>query len=264
MNLLAAYLLRQKTRPTEEEAHQLIATNLLLHHSKEAVQTLSREADSSLLRVCISNVTQDRPVDELIEHYIRHSGGGRYLDHPASFEVVTHAFDSGSPPEPTRLALVFARSVEEMKGTTALPSVYEPFVERGARWEALGHFGDAAVCYAVGLRLCGVHPELNLRLGRALMRFPRELGIALRALEQAAEALPGRADVQATLGRCLVAIADNKDVEIQGATHDDLRRMGVARLESAVRLAPDDTDLGAELATQRRLTGKPQEDSFYD
>jgi hypothetical protein len=265
MILVAAYLLRQKTRPTSEEAAALMEQHLLLHHGRELSHSMAPGVGQGQVRFSVSNVTNDRPIDEVFKNYILTSDGGfRYLGQPTKYEVVTYAFESGDPPEPTRLALVFARTAGEMQGAEAPPPGLAPFLERGARWEALGHWGDAALCYAIGLHVAGLNPELNLRLGRALTRFPRELGAAYQVLERVAEALPARADVQAALGRCMAAIADHDEIPLQGPSREDVRRMAIARLEAAARLDPGDTELAADLATQRAVSGGGTEESFYD
>ena len=157
---VAFYVLRERSRPTEEEARSFLMSCV---HQCEGVDL----AWGGQLATHIANVM--RPSEDLskdFEAFIRQSGGEKYQGKPREYKWQFFEAETGDPPELTCLALVFALQGAKAKPMPPQPSVQE-FLARGNRWEALGLWGNALLCFLIGQNLYPDDLDLKLRVGRA-------------------------------------------------------------------------------------------------
>jgi tetratricopeptide (TPR) repeat protein len=264
MKLLEGFVLRERTRATNDEAVILVveAMSQRLGDRGEALLAVlkSLESTEAEMRLSSANVqVAGGNVSDLVNDYIESCGGDRYLKDTANYEVAVYDFLSGDPPEDTCVALVFAREGQEV--AEAGEDVAK-FLGRGDKWESLGRWGDALQCYQAALREHPEHPELLFRLGRAELRSG-VLIPATKSLKQAYEACPERGDIARELGRAYLAVGSRPDLEVQGATHDDLKQKGMLLLERAAALLPDDADAASEAAKARLELGCEDSDLFF-
>lgn len=142
------------------------------------------------------------------------------------------------------------------------PSVQE-FLARGNRWEALGLWGNALLCYLIGQSLYTDDLDLKLRAGRVQLRQPNLVGAAYRPLLEVAESRPCAAEAAAALAECYLLLADNPRTEIHGSTRAELRDWALMHLERAATLAPDDSSVRESRDLLRgRLGANPSLDFF--
>jgi hypothetical protein len=253
---VAFYVLRERSRPSEEEARSFLMSCVL---QCEGVDLTS----GGNLAIHISNVM--RPSEDLgkdFEVFIRQSGGEKYQGKPREYKWQFFEAETGDPPELTYLALVFALQGAKAKPMPPQPSVQE-FLARGNRWEALGLWGNALLCFLIGQSLYPDDLDLKLRVGRAQLRQPNLVGAAYRPLLEVAESYPCAAEAAAALAECYLLMADNPQVEIRGSTRDELREWALMHLERAAALAPEDSVIRESRDLLRgRLGANPSLDFF--
>jgi hypothetical protein len=253
---VAFYVLRERIRPSEEEATSLFMSCL---RQCEGVDLTS----GGQTVIHISNVM--RPSEDLgkdLEAIIRQSGGERYQGKPGEYKWQFFEAQTGDPPELTCLALVFALQGAKASPVLPQPSVQE-FLTRGSRWEALGLGGNALLCYLIGQNLYPDDLDLKLCVGRAQLRQPNLVGSAYRPLLEVAESRPCAAQAAAVLAECYLLVADNPQMEIRGSTRDELREWALMHLERAAALAPEDSAIRESRDLLRgRLGANPSLDFF--
>jgi len=217
-------------------------------------------AGDDQLRFCLSNPTEpDRNVGADLTAFIRSSGGQHYLDAPGDYQVERYLADTGDPPEPTAIALVFARDASEQP----LDEDAQGWLDRGQQWEALGRWPDALQCYQMAVEQFPKNPELLFRLGRACMHLPGQLPRAYPHLREAHERAPERPAYARQLALCLMAVADDEAIEVRGTSREALRSQALLLLEAAVAADPGDSEAGEALASLQRVLGVDDEDVFF-
>lgn len=253
---VAFYVLRQRTRPSEEEATSFFMSCVL---RCEGVNLTS----GGQLASHIANLM--RPSEDLakdFEVFILQSGGDKYQSKSREYKWQFFEAQTGDPPELTCLALVFALQGAKASPVPPQPSVQE-FLARGNRWEALGLWGNALLCYLIGQSLYPDDLDLKLRAGRAQLRQPNLVGAAYRPLLEVAESRPCAAEAAAALAECYVLLADNPRAEIRGSTREELREWALMHLERAAALALDDSAVRESRDLLRgRLGANPSLDFF--
>ncbi|MEW6386986.1 MAG: hypothetical protein AB1491_05655 [Thermodesulfobacteriota bacterium] len=266
MLLIESYILRQHTRPTMEESTLLVA-HIMDTHYGGMLEALKKalDAGSELQRQnCANLMKPDLKVGQEIRNFIISSGGERYLNNPSQYEVRVHHLETGDPPEDTCIALVFQRQValarDDQEGDDDQIQV---ILQRGQRWEHLGHWQDAILCYQMGLDKIPGHPELLFRLGSVQMRITPQLAAACESLKKAYEASPDRAEYARQLAHCFLELADRTDIEIRGVSRQDLRNHALVLLERAAALEPANEALLRELGSLRKRLGIEEDDIFF-
>lgn len=256
MTPVVFYVLRERTRPSEEEARSLFMS--CVRQCEGADLTSGGQYTSHIANVM-------RPSENLgkdFEAFIRQFGGEKYQSKPREYKWQFFEAQTSDPPELTCLAIVFALQAAEASSGLPRPSVQE-FLARGSRWEALELWGNALLCYLIGQSLYPDDLNLKLRAGRAQLRRPNLVGTAYRPLLEVAEARPCAAEAAVALAECYLLMADTSSVEIHGATRDELREWSLMHLERAAILAPDDSAVRESRDVLRvRLGANPSLDFF--
>lgn len=108
-NLLATYILRELTTPSEEEAKNYLLNCLRSIYPQNDVDALLRR---SRIDQC-TNLTQSGDVSKMMDDFIRGSGNEQFLDFPTHYEIKYFQIQTGKPAEPTCIALVFGPDPEQ-------------------------------------------------------------------------------------------------------------------------------------------------------
>lgn len=247
------YILRQKTRPSQEECTDLFRS-CLAQDEKRLLVFLNALTQLTQLQIRSANLNRETDdIDQQLEVFIKAEGGNRYVEDTAHFVLERFSLLSGDPPEQTRLAIAYAREAQP-ESNPNIPEVVE-FLTRGRRWEELGHWGDALGCYYIGLVLHPNHPDLLSKLGRVQMRYSKYYSEAMRNLTKATELRPADGFAIAQLGRCYRLVANTPEIEVKGRPREDLRHMALGFLERAVTIRPEDPEIQAELQSLREELG---------
>ena len=115
--LLAAYVLRQRTTPAKEELVNGLRKCIRSHYNPQAVDAfLAAKAcvpvkDGGLL--FSTSLAKPGDVRKKMDGYIRATGNEQFLDFPGRYEIDYYQTSSGQPPEPSCIALVFGPDPEE-------------------------------------------------------------------------------------------------------------------------------------------------------
>lgn len=257
---IAFYVLRERTRPSEEEATSFLMSCLLQCGKAELVDVLT---SGGQLATHIANLM--RPSKDLsrdFKTFIQHSGGEKYEGKPREYKWQFFEAQTGDPPEPTCLALVF--SLQSAKGSPIPPQPsVQDFLDRGSRWEALELWGNALLCYLIGQSLYKDDLDLKLRAGRAQLRKPDLLVAAYRPLLEVAESRPCTGEAAAALAEYYLLVAVSPRADVRGSTRDELREWALMHFERAAALARDDLAIRAKRDSLReRLGADPSLDFF--
>ncbi|MBL3598384.1 MAG: hypothetical protein JMN25_00775 [gamma proteobacterium endosymbiont of Lamellibrachia anaximandri] len=231
---VAMYVLRERTRPSNEEA-----TSIFLSCVRQC-QGVDLTSGGQVVHY-IANV--QRPSEDLdrdFEAFIRESGGEKYQNKPREYKWRYFEAQMDDPPERTCIALVFSLQGVNAGQLMPRPSVQE-FLLRGSRWEALGLWGNALLCYLIGQSLYQDDLDLKLRAGEGYLRQPDLAPAAYRQLLEVAESRPCAQEPASALAECYLLMADNPRSEIRGSTRDELRAWALMHLERAAALAPDNS-----------------------
>lgn len=114
--LLAVFVLRQGTSPTQSEAGDIARRCLQAHYGEEA-DWLSRSPALIAVekggRLWSTSLERGGDVRELMSGYIRLSGNEQLLEFPTHYDLVYRVIETGDPPETTCIALCFGPDVEE-------------------------------------------------------------------------------------------------------------------------------------------------------
>lgn len=255
MTPVAFYMLRERVRPSAEEASWYLMEYLALCEGAEP--------SGGHLVSHISSLT--RPTKDLSKDFrgfIMNSGGQKYQDKPREYKWRFFEAQTGNPPEPTCLALVFA--LQEANAIPAPPkSSVQAFLDRGASWEALGRWGDALLCYLIGQELYPEDLDLKLRAGIAKLKRSQLAPWAYRALLDVAEERPCSSEAALALAECYVLCADNPRAEIRGSSRQELRDWALMHLERSAAMRPDDGSVRARRDTLRRRLGADPALDFF-
>ncbi len=178
MKLYGQYLLRKNTRPSTEEATFLLGRCLIeLGVDVKALNAL--EALSLTFHVSNLPFETEKTVSEYMNAFIATTGGKIFIEKPDKYVIHCLEFDSGDPPEPSCAAFVFSNEDAINKDSDA--KAIAMFIERGKRWEEIGHIGDAIHCYSIALEIYPDTHEILYRLGSLMMKDNAECsGIYLR------------------------------------------------------------------------------------
>jgi len=138
-NLLATYVLRERTRPSGEEAKDYVRTCLRSIFDEQAVDAFlytkaCRPAENGgyLFR---TNLMRPGDVFEMMDGFIRHTGNEQFLDFPARYEIKYSQVQTGKPAEPTCIALVFGPDPEQ----------FDPhLIDAASIRQSQGNFEEAA------------------------------------------------------------------------------------------------------------------------
>ncbi|NWG14676.1 MAG: hypothetical protein HXY20_14205 [Acidobacteria bacterium] len=206
----------------------------------------------------LSSLMVDGDVHQMIDKLIRSEGGGRFLDSPALFEIKYFQAETGNPPEPTAVALVFDRKSQP----AALAQSLSEKLGRAREWERLGRVGDAMLSYRVALDAHPDNPELLYGLALLQKRFWRLLPRAVTALKKCREARPECAEYALALAECYQGVLDH-DIQIVGASAEDIREKIVDLLAAAARLKPDEPSISERLRKARAAAGSHGEEGFF-
>jgi len=257
MEPIAVYLLRQSTRPSEEEAIKYV---LILYSILMASGVKFEIPDKSTPHY-IANLGNERQnVKDEVDNFIISCGGKRFLDDNEQFEFKYFYDETGNPPEPTAFAIVFSKD-EQTKSDDI--EVYE-FIVRGMRWEELGRLGDALHCYNSALKLFPNNHVLHFKLGIIQLKFPLLLSRAYRHLKKACDACPERAEYIHKLGECYLSMADTQHVEVRGVEREELLRMALSMFERAAALAPENQEVFNQLQSLRNKMGLSGSRGFFE
>ena len=241
MKLIKTFVLRQRTRPSEQEAFSM----LLECCSADPEVGLDAMSGSGKTPVETASLVREGDVHSMLNELITRAGDRRFLD-SARYLVKRYSAKSGPDHEPTVIALVLER---DAPGAQVTQSIRE-LLDRGRQWESLGRTGDAMLCYRVAL---GAHPDdidLEFALATLQMRVPPLLPQAAVALRKCREARPERADYAVALAEAYQGALDHK-IPFKNTSVESVRAMIVDLLSVANRLAPNDTSIAARLNVAR-------------
>lgn len=261
MKTVAYYVLRERSRPSEEEGC-LMAMGLLIHSWSygKGLSTDRAEAEEQVpLYVSFPFDPAGDAVSQM-RKYITSVGGGHYLAEPGRYEVVIATSKEGNPPEEACTAMIIDRG--EQANETKTPPEVQSILDRGRRWEELGRTGDALHCYAAGRDVYGDHPELLLRLGTLRLGFECLLPGAMECLMKAHQASPKNLDVTYHLALCYSRLADAKTIQLGDTTPARMKEMALSLLEEAVAASEGDARLG-ELAQRLKADLGDDTESFF-
>lgn len=249
MKTVAYYILRENSRPSEEEG-------LGLAFGAELVYAKSRNIDfpeafddkSGQIPIAMSFPYDPAgDVPEQMKNYIATQGGRHFLNDPDRYEMFIVGSKEGDPPQPTCTAMIIDRG--EKPHTNAISEEVPACLDRGRRWEEIRRFGDAMHCYEVGRDVYGDHPDLLIRLGTLKLEFEALLPGALDCLKKAHSACPSRIDLLYPLACCYVRLADSSKIQVEDASPRRLKELALSLLEQAIVRAPGDERI--RLLTQR-------------
>jgi tetratricopeptide (TPR) repeat protein len=244
MKLMAAYVLRARTRPTFEEARELM--RICLAELASSADSLPEPlVPSSEVKICVSNLMQSGDVEELLPDYVRDSGDGQYLDTPEKYRVIDFSGNTGSENEPTAIALAFslhnAGAVRDRNSASA-----GEYLARGRRWEALGRTGDAFHCYFIGLDLAPDDPQLLLGLAGVELELERPVYAYEHALRAVALS-PDSAASALVFARCCLKCLESQVTVEGGGTREDLYRFALTSVQRARVLDPENEEAASLL-----------------
>jgi tetratricopeptide (TPR) repeat protein len=157
VSLLATYVLRQRTTPSENEARDI------------ARNCLREQCGESALRACVdtpalqpahrggylfsSCLRKPGDVRELMPGFIRSSGNDQLLDFPADYHIAYSVIQSGQPSEPTCIALCFGPE----------PAEFDPhLVDAAGIAESRGDDAEAARLLRLGAAQGIAQAQYNL------------------------------------------------------------------------------------------------------
>jgi hypothetical protein len=240
MKTVAYYVLREHSRPSEEEGLRLAFGINLVYAKAHNIDILDAFADKSGQVPVKMSFPYDPAGDvpKQMETYIAAQGGRRFLNDPARYELFIVSSKEGNPPQPTCTAMIIDRG--EQRQTHAISQEVQSCLDRGRRWEALGRLGDAMHCYEIGRDVYGDHPELLIRLGILRLEFETLLTGSLDCLRKAHSACPNRPEVLYHLACCYAKLADSRQVHIDDASLRQLKELALSLLEQASVQAPGD------------------------
>jgi hypothetical protein len=228
MKLIAAYVLRARTRPTFAEANELIHL-CLAELASNADSHTEPLAPSGETKICVSNLMRSGNVEKLLWDYVRDSGDGQYLDAPANYRVVDFSANTGPENEPTAIALAFSLQNAETIRDPSKTSAVEYFA-RGRRWEALGRTGDAFHCYFIGLNLTPDDPQLLLGLAGVELQLDRPT-YAYKHAARAVALSPASAASALVFAKCCLKLLESQVTIEGGGTLDDLYRFALTSVQ---------------------------------
>ena len=236
MTPIEVFILRQKTRPSNREGAEFVFQFISSYEGR----LIDFKSDAAIsLRFNSANLVRETDdIDESLRAFIKSEERERYLIDQTHFCIEVFSFLSGSPPEHTRLAIVFVKDKEDRKNQH-FPEV-EAFLTRGNRWEELERWGDALGCYYIGLVLHPEQPDLLAKLGSIQLRYTRYLTEAIRNLNKAIELHPLDGNALFHLGCGYRLIANTPEIEVRGRPRDDLRRIALGLLERAAAIKSED------------------------
>jgi tetratricopeptide (TPR) repeat protein len=247
MTPIEIFILRQKTRPSEEECQQFFL-RCLATNEERLLDLLKDMANPSHPQCAMQSANLNRETDDIdktLEVFIKAEGGERYLKDRSRFSLETFRFISGNPPEQTRVAIAYVNDLQQ-RVNEHIPEVAD-FLSRGHRWEELERWGDALGCYYIGLILHADHPVLLARLGNIQVRYPRYLVTAVENLKKAIELCPTNWAALFCLGRAHRLVADSPEIQVKGRTKEELRQIALSFLQRAALLQPSNSEIRAEL-----------------
>ncbi|MGC1617501.1 MAG: hypothetical protein WA765_03330 [Candidatus Acidiferrum sp.] len=253
MALLYSYVLRQKTRPSEQEA-TLLVTERLLATPELGIDALA----PGEFRIASSSLMMEGDVYKMIDGLIRSEGGGKFLDSPDLYEVRYIRANTGDPPEPTCIAFVLDRKAPP---ANLLQSVGEK-IERARQWEGRCRLGDAMLSYRVALDAHPDHPDLLYGLAMIQKRYWQLLPPAVAAFKKCREARPERIEYAVALAEAYEAVIAHK-IPIVGASVTDIQEEVVDLLAAASVLKPDDHSIKERLKSARAACKTRGEEGFF-
>ncbi|MBM4164527.1 MAG: hypothetical protein FJ222_08845 [Lentisphaerae bacterium] len=249
MKTVAYYILRENSRPSEEEGFGLAFGINMVYAKSHNIDVLDAFADKSGQVPVAMSFPYDPAGDvpEQMKKYIAAQGGGHFLNDPDRYEIFIVGSKEGNPPQPTCTAMIIDRGEKQHANT--ISEEVQACIDRGRRWEALRRFGDAMHCYEVGRDVYGDHPELLIRLGILKLEFETLLPGALDCLKRAHSACPSRTEVLYPLACCYVKQADSIKTQVEDASPRRLKELALSLLEQAIVRVPGDERI--RLLTQR-------------
>jgi tetratricopeptide (TPR) repeat protein len=262
MKTIAYYILRESSRPSEEEAFGLAFGIKMVYAKSHKIDILDAFADNSR-QVPIAMAFPYDPagdVPEQMEKYIAAQGGGHFLNDPDRYEVFIVSSKEGDPPQPTCTAMIIDRG--RKAHTITMSEEVQACLDRGRRWEALRRFGDAIHCYEVGRDVYGDHPDLLIRLGTLKLEFEALIPSALDCLKKARGDYPNRTDVLYPLACCYVKLADSNKIQVEDASPRRLKETALSLLEQAIALVPNDERIRS-LAQKVRMEIGDDAETFF-
>lgn len=262
MTTVAYYILRERSRPSEEEGGGMVLGAELIYFQQHGKGILTDRAEGGG-QVPVRMSFPFDPAGDVVEQmrkYIASQGGGHYLAEPDRYEVFIMTSKEGDPPEGACTAMVIDRG-EQSKERETPPDV-QFCLDRGRRWEELGRAGDALHCYAVGRDVYGDHPELLLRLGALRLEFESLLPGAMECLRKARQASPKNPEVIYRVALCYSRLADAKEFQFSDANPARVKEMALSLLEEAAAANLSDPRM-AELAQRLRSELGDDAESFF-
>jgi hypothetical protein len=262
MKTVAYYILRENSRPSEEEGFGLAFGIKALYAKAHDIDLIDAFADKSGQVPIAMSFPYDPAgdVSEQMKKYIAAQGGRHFLNDPDRYEVFIIGSKEGNPPQATCTAMII--DLGEQRRISVITEEVQACLDRGRRWEALRRLGDALHCYEVGRDVYGDHPELLIRLGTLKLEFETLLPGALDCLKKAHIACPNRTDVLYALACCYVKLADSSRIQVADASPRRLKDSAVSLLEQAIVQAPNDERIRS-LTQRLRVELDDEAGSFF-
>jgi hypothetical protein len=262
--IVETFILREKTRLSELEAHRLLELSISSIMGKsysEAFLDLTLNGNIKIYISCLMLFVNDMSV-ALIELIKTSPNGEIYLNNPGAYEIKYLNYETGNPPEDTRVAIVFANNFEQ-SDDQILPIEVSEFVERGSHWEKLQRWGDALQCYRIGLDLFPDANNLRLCLSSIMLKFDFLLPNAYKILTELFNELPVDGKVAYQLGKCCQLIADSQFTEIKDISREKCLSIALCHLERAAVIMHTDNQVYQDLITLRFRLNTQADNCFF-
>lgn len=264
MNLVAVYILREKTRPTESEGYMYI-TSVLKQYYEGNLEKVCQLLDFDMKQIplVISSIMEEGyHVEKVMVEFVRSAGGDKYFQQPDKYKLFSKFFKSGDPSEETGMIFIFTIEEDSNRNSLSDEAGIINFLKRGQRWENMSRWYDAIQCYTIGLEVNERSHELLYRLGIAYMNVTDHLGDASKALKKAYDLQPGRKDYAEKLADCYIVISELDVVEVYGVTKQNLLDNAIILLERALALEPDNHVIKEKLSKIKPIN-EEDEDIFF-
>ena len=263
---IEVFVLRQKTRPSEEESFAYFFDCMMTEKDTPFLDWLSSKNQPRLpIRTAnLNNETDD--IEKTMKLFFKAEGCEHYLNNSEDYVLKEFHFLSGALKEETRLVVVFSTlNVYEKKQKV---SEVDEFLKRGKRWEELKRYGDALECYFIGLLLYPQDPELLLAQSRIQIRLWSFFNHLEENLKKVLELKPASGEAPYLLGLYYRKVANSANSQIKGGSREDLKNIALGLLQRAAALEPDNIEFKSELKSLSQELGiafdKPKKSGFFN